>query len=344
MLIKRIRAQTLPEALERVRTECGDNALLIETRKTHRGYLIIATDAESAVESPVRRSVSRSESHPRWTQGFAPLAKIALEFGIGTRPLRAIEKALIGTRVNLSRPGDPALPGVSARILKALIRTESLFGAEHRMLALVGPTGVGKTTTLAKLAARAIRDRDETVAIITIDTYRIAAVEQLRAFAEMLRVPFRVAFTPMDLRRAVQEFEDVDRIFIDTTGRSPHDSNCIATLRGTLESANPGVALCLAAGTRRQDGISVLRGFDSLESDCLIITKWDETKRPGESVSLGIEHGLPIARITTGQEVPEDIVMVSDEGLARAVFRLDTEHALVATGRAGPANRPHPQL
>lgn len=343
MLIKRIRAQTLSEALERVRTECGDNALLIETRKTNRGYLIIATDTDSAVETPVCRSAPRSQSHPRWTQGFAPLAEIALEFGLGTPPLRAVEKALIGTRVDLSRPGDPALPEVCARILKALIRTESLAGVEHRILALVGPTGVGKTTTLAKLAARAIRDRDETVAIITIDTYRVAAVEQLRAFAEMLRVPFQVAFTPMDLRRAVGEYEDVDRIFIDTTGRSPHDGDCIGTLRGTLESANPGVALCLAAGTRRQDGISILRGFDSLESDCLIITKWDETHRPGESVSLGIEYGLPIARITTGQEVPEDIVMVNDEDLAHAVFRLDTEHSLATTGRAGHANRPNPE-
>ena len=258
------------------------------------------------------------------------MAKSAMEFGLGTRPLLAVEKALIGTRVDLSRPGDPALPGVSTRILKALIRTESLHGPGHRVLALVGPTGVGKTTTLAKLAARAIRDRDESVAIVTTDTYRVAAVEQLRAFAEMLGVPFEVAFTPMDLRLAVHKHEDADRIFIDTTGRSPHDRDAIAVLRGTLEAAGPGIALCLAAGTKRQDGISVVRGFDSVDPDCLILTKWDETVCPGETLSLAIELGLPIARMTIGQEVPRDIVRATSEDLARAAFRLDHEHSTMS--------------
>ena len=323
MLIKRIRAESLQEALKRVRTECGEDALLIETRQTKKGYLVVAASPESALGRSSPGNNLPDGIATRWTRGFAPLAAEALAFGLSPRPIAAVERALIGTRVDLSRPGDPALPGVSARILQALIPTESLSSADHRVLALVGPTGVGKTTTLAKLAARAIRDQDETVAIVTIDTYRVAAVEQLRAFAEMLGAPFEVAFTPMDLRRAVHRHGDVDRIFIDTTGRSPYDSDSIGVLEGTLGAADPGIALCLAAGTRRRDGISVLQGFESLHPDCLIITKWDETDCPGECLSLAIERGLPIARITVGQEVPEDILTVGSKELARAVFGLD---------------------
>lgn len=320
MLIKRIQAESLQEALSRVRTVCGENALLIETRRTGRGYLVVAAKAESPMPGP-RGLVVRGV--PRWTQGFAPLAEAALGFGLSPRPLSAVERALIGTQVDLSRPGDPALPGISARILQALIRTESLSDPRYRVMALVGPTGVGKTTTLAKLAARAMRDHQETVAIVTTDTYRVAAVEQLRAFADMLGVPFEVAFTPTDLRRAVHRHGDVDRVFIDTTGRSPYDCDSIGTLRGTLDAAGPGIALCLAAGTRRGDGIAVLEGFAPLGSGCLILTKWDETECPGESLSLAIERGIPIARITVGQEVPKDIRVANSAELSNSAFRLE---------------------
>ena len=122
MLIKRIQAESLQEALKRVRIECGEDALLIETRRTNRGYLVVATNPDSAMGQPGRGASEPVKRTPRWTQGFAPLAGTALEFGLSPQPLSAVEKALIGTRVDLSRPGDPALPGVSARILQALFQ------------------------------------------------------------------------------------------------------------------------------------------------------------------------------------------------------------------------------
>ena len=174
MLLKRFEADTLPEALEHLRSECGEDALVVETRSTHHGYLVVAADPESAQAQ--RDQAGRLTAPPptRWTRGFDPVAKRATGFGLSQRILGAVEKALLGTRVELGRPGDPAIPSLCKRILEALLPIESRFEgrpvhADFRAITVVGPTGVGKTTTLAKLAARAVADQQD-IAIVTLDT------------------------------------------------------------------------------------------------------------------------------------------------------------------------------
>lgn len=323
MLLKRIEAKTLPLALERVRAECGDDALLVETRATRNGYLVVAAQPDTSVP-PARPQAGAVIS--RWTRGFQPLAERAESFGLSHRILTAIEKALLGTRVNLSRAGDPALPGLSARVLQALIHTEPRLESRpvdpsFRCTALVGPTGVGKTTTLAKLAARAVA-AGEQVAIVTVDTYRVAAVEQLRAFADLLDVPMEVAFTPQDLRRTIAAHADADRIFIDTTGRSPLDKDALQALHGTLAVQKPAVLLCLGAGTRRRDCDAILDAYDALDVDAVALTKWDETTMPGEALAAVVERGLRLSHLTVGQEVPADIVAADPARIAEAAFAL----------------------
>ncbi len=328
MLLKRIEAKTLPEALERVRVECGADALVVETRATRGGYLVVAARAQSA---PTRTDQTGSKSFlSRWTKGFSPLADKATDFGLTDDVLRAIERALLGTRVELSRPGDPAVPGLAAKVLAGLIRSEPRL-EDHddptfRSLAVVGPTGVGKTTTLAKLAGRA-RARGERVAIVTLDTYRVAAVEQLRAFAELMDAPFTVAFTPMDLRRAMQEYASYDRIFVDTTGRSPRDHEALPLLEGNLKAGNCRALLCLAAGTRARDCRLVLDAYEPLGIDAVCLTKWDETVAPGEALGTIVERGLPLSHVCIGQEVPDDIVPADPMQLAHAAFDLETAEA-----------------
>ena len=259
--------------------------------------------------------------------GFAPTAQRALAFGLSEGVLTAIEDAMRGTKVNLARAGDPAVDGIAARILKALIKTEDTTSPAFRVTALLGPTGVGKTTTLAKLAAAAQRERGESVAIITVDTYRVAAVEQLRAYADMLQVPFEIAFTPLDVKRALQRFADVDRVFLDTSGRSPFDQEALAQARGSVEAARPACLLCLPAGLRRVDAEAALAAFEPIGVDALAITKWDETRVPGETLSLCIENGLGIAHVTMGQEVPADIVAGDAGMLAASALRLEEAQA-----------------
>lgn len=320
MLLKRIHAPSLQEALRKVEKECGKDALLVSTLQTSRGVTIVAGRQQVALDKAKRSRRSRSNRSQRWTRGFADLASTAASKGVTSTVLEAIENALIGTGVHLDLPGDPAIPGISSRILKSLIKVDDLASPEHRVLAIVGPTGVGKTTTLAKLAAKAVQENGDSVAIITTDTYRIAAVEQLRAFADMLSTPFEVAFTPLDLRRSIQRHSQADRIFIDTSGYGPFDRDAITSLRGTLHGCEPAVVLCLAAGTRHRDGMAILDGYAPLDPNCAIITKWDETEAPGETVSLLVEQGFALSHVTTGQRVPEDILPANADDLASLMF------------------------
>lgn len=333
MLLKRFEAKTLPKALELVRGECGENALVVETRPTRTGFLVVAARPEPAPAAPPVRPRDQAGATPllsRWTRGFQPLADHATDFGLSATVLRAVERALLGTRVELSRPGDPALPQLAARVLAALVHTapevEDATAARFRTLALVGPTGVGKTTTLAKLAGRA-RARGERIAIVTLDTYRVAAVEQLRAFADLMDVPFAVAFTATDLRRLLHEHRACDRVFVDTTGRSPRDRDAMPVLEGTLRAGGCASLLCLAAGTRARDCDAVFAAYEPLGIDAVCLTKWDETVAPGEALAAVVERGLPLSHLGIGQEVPADLLVACAEQIAGAAF--DCEPAAV---------------
>lgn len=328
MLLKRIEAKTLPEAIERVRTECGPDALVVETRPTRNGYLVVAGKQEPTVQVPRRDQAGSTSFLSKWTKGFRPLADAATDFGLSHTILAAVERALLGTRVQMARPGDPALPNLATRILSALIHVDPRVEGQggYQTLALVGPTGVGKTTTLAKLAARA-RERGERVAIVTLDTYRMAAVEQLRAFAELLDVPFSVALSADDVRRAIDANIDADRIYIDTTGKSPRSRESLPLLEGTLRAVKANTLLCVAAGTRKRDSKVVLDAYEPLGVDAVCLTKWDETVAPGEALAAVVEQGLRLSHLCIGQEVPADIVPACAEQIARAAFDCELEEA-----------------
>ena len=189
-------------------------------------------------------------------------------------------------------------------------------------LAVAGAKGgVGKTTTLGKLAARAVASGQD-VAIVTVDTYRVAAVEQLRAFADLLEVPMDVAFTPQDLRRTLQRHSSRDRVFIDTTGRSPFDRDALAAGNAALPGKGIARLLCLHAGARRRDADAAIDAWDRAGIDGVCLTKWDETEVPGEALSAVAERGLRCTHLGIGQEVPADIVAADAAGLARAAFDL----------------------
>jgi len=323
MLLRRFQAPTLQEALRKVEREFGRDALLVETVRTQRGFTVVAAERGSEDSRAVLQPVPPPRA--RWSKGFAPLAEAAEAFGLGQTVLRAVENALRGTRVQIGRPGDPALPRVAARILASLIPTTGLDRHGARAVALVGATGVGKTTTLAKLAA-AYRAAGETVGIVTIDTWRIAAVEQLRAYADLLGAALHVALTPAELRRCVADLHGTDRVLIDTTGRSPFDRRALERLHGTLTSSGAATVLCLPAGCRRSDAEAQLDAWREIDVDAIVLTKWDETRAPGEPLSLAIERGVPLSHVTIGQEVPDDIVPADAAALAAHALGLDQPH------------------
>jgi len=186
-----------------------------------------------------------------------------------------------------------------------------------RVVALVGPTGVGKTTTIGKLAAGfSIVDKRK-VALITADTYRVAAVEQLKTFGEIIGVPVEVVMTPSGLREALAIHADKELIFIDTAGRSPQHDLHMSELKAFLDRAQADLTmLVMSATTNAADQVQVFNRFAPLATH-LIFTKLDETISPGNLLSVIDQTSLPVAYLTNGQNVPDDIEAATPERLMR---------------------------
>jgi len=194
--------------------------------------------------------------------------------------------------------------------------------APSRVQLFVGPTGVGKTTTIAKLAARAERAAPGSALVITTDVQRVAAVEQMVRFGEMLSVPVEVALGPDDLGRALERAKSLDQILIDTAGRSPRDAAGIAELQPFIAAAGEcEVMLVASAATRAIDSADILEAYSALPWSRLILTKLDETRVFGELFNYVVRSGRPIACVTNGQAVPEHLGALDPAALLRKVLQ-----------------------
>ncbi|MDX2035180.1 MAG: flagellar GTP-binding protein [Isosphaeraceae bacterium] len=191
----------------------------------------------------------------------------------------------------------------------------------RRTIALVGPTGVGKTTTVAKLAAEFKLSRGIRPGLVTVDTYRIAAVEQLRTYADILDIPLRIAVDPLEIRRSIDELGDVDLVLIDTAGRSPRDEVKIRELGEFLESARPDEThLVLSAAASEKSLLAAVDRFACVRADRVILTKLDEAESFGGVLSILGRADRPISYITTGQAVPDDIEPANRSRLAALIL------------------------
>lgn len=197
----------------------------------------------------------------------------------------------------------------------------ALASGSRKVVALVGPTGVGKTTTLAKIAALTALFGKKKVAFVTADTYRIAAVEQLRTYAEIIGVPCEVVYTPAEMRQALAAHEGCDLVLIDTAGRSPRSGMHMAELRAFLEAAQVDEThLVLSMTTRPRDLLDIVERFSPCGVNRLIFSKLDETSRLGPILGVTSAVKVPISYVTYGQNVPEDIEVADPFRLARWIL------------------------
>ena len=193
-----------------------------------------------------------------------------------------------------------------------------------RVVALIGPTGVGKTTTIAKLAANFKLRQNKKVGLITIDTYRIGAVDQLRMYAEILDVPLKVVLTPTELTEAVEMMKDMDVVLIDTAGRSQNDQIKLRELQTFLTAANPHeVHLVLSSTAHHSHMLSAAEKFKTLGVDRVIFTKLDEAISFGVVLSVIRKLDASLSYITTGQNVPDDIEVGNGQRLAKLLLKME---------------------
>jgi len=289
-----------------VSEEVGRIRQIVESLLSMQGGLAAATRPASADLKDLRQQLARQEVSEDLIEDL--LAELQLQLTgeqLAQAPLvrqRLLE--LMARRVVAAEP-----PADKGRTGKA------------RVSAFIGPTGVGKTTTIAKLAANfKIRERRK-VGMVTIDTYRIAAVDQLKTYAELIEVPLHVVLTPGELCRAVDLLADCDVILIDTAGRSQNDRLRINQLSGFLRAAEADdVSLVLSATSSRSAVVSTLERFVPLGVNGIVMTKLDEATALGSVLNVAAVSRLPIRYVTTGQDVPDDIFPADPTRLARCIL------------------------
>ncbi len=210
-------------------------------------------------------------------------------------------------------PFDYLLANIYQKMVLKFGRSEGITPSEEgpRIVLFIGPTGVGKTTTIAKLAGRYCVEEKKKVALLTADTYRIAAAEQLRTYANILETPFRIIYTPEELQAAVEDYWDCDYIFIDTAGRSHQNTDQLEKMKEMVAALKRPesyqVFLVLSATTKYRDLQKIADCYGRIADFELIFTKLDETEAVGNLLNMKLYTDAPIAYVTCGQNVPDDM-------------------------------------
>ncbi len=199
--------------------------------------------------------------------------------------------------------------------------SESETAHKPKVVALIGPTGVGKTTTIAKLAAIQKLMKGKNVGLISADTYRIGAIEQLRTFAAIANIPMQVVYEPSEMRTALARLGERDVVFIDTVGRSQRVAKDVKEIADLVSAANPAeVHLVISASADHRVINETVENFRAAGPNRIIFSKLDEAVVYGHLVNVVHQSGLPISYLTMGQNVPEDIVLANNMQLAGMVF------------------------
>ena len=223
---------------------------------------------------------------------------------------------------------DSVLAGVYQKIILKLGEADTInLTDKQKIVFFVGPTGVGKTTTIAKIASKFKLNEHKKVAFITSDTYRIAAVEQLNTYANILDVPVKVVYTEEELKNGIAEFKDYDLILVDTAGRShknieQKDSviDLYKSVKNDENAPDTEVYLVLSVTTKYRDLISIAKAYENLGNYKLLFTKLDETGALGNILNIKLLTGAPLSYTTAGQNVPDDIETINVQKLAKQLL------------------------
>ena len=243
---------------------------------------------------------------------FQLLYKMLLDNEIEETYANQLVEELDGS-VKPDMPIDYLLSVVYQKMVLKFGQIKTIQPAEKgpKLIYFIGPTGVGKTTTIAKIASRFSVVEKKKIVLLTADTYRIAAAEQLRTYANILDVPFRIIYTPQEIRTAIEDYAAYDYIFVDTSGHSQKNTDqrddTLALLRAADGQAEKEVYLVVSATTKYRDLLNIADTYQKQTDFRLVFTKLDETQCQGNLFNLRLHTDAPMSYVTCGQNVPDDI-------------------------------------
>lgn len=334
------------DALAEARRQLGDDAAILHAKRYEEPALfglvkkqgvevLLAVDDDSPVEHPADSPAS-TQLH-RVESQVTEVRKAISELMTGLAVVRRKElsppvQRLVDNGVSesiaesvMSGVGSDdkaaALTAIAGRIRCSGDRERETPSSRQVRIALIGPTGVGKTTTAAKLAAQYSLVHKKSTALITLDTYRVGAVEQLATYARILNVPLEIAMRVEDVDALVAKHADKDLIIIDTVGRSQRSNEHISELAAFVKAARPTEThLVVAASADPAVRREAVDSFGRIGVDRIVMTKLDECPRPGCVLDLAVTSLVPYSFVTYGQDVPDDIAVAESDRLAKFVW------------------------
>jgi flagellar biosynthesis protein FlhF len=343
----RYRAESIQAAIQLAKDELGPEALILEVRRRpsadvaegrEGGVEIIAVPEEVYRRQQDVPDIEQIARRSRATQGyrgasgepevFTPtlnpasrgaVAALLQQFGI--LPPLSEQVANVFRSVTSLHEARAALSDVIH--MSGIVGRLPAAAAGRHVVAVIGPSGVGKTTTIAKLAAVVAHVQQRRVALITTDTFRVGAIGQLRAYAEILNIPFYSAATREELQHALDTTDTLDAVFIDTAGVNPYNGALMKELRNVVGVRDP-ISCYLACSLTADFGelVQAAKRFSLLNPNGLIVTKVDETMRTPALVGLSQQTQLPLMYVCAGPRVPEDITLATPELLTDLLLQV----------------------
>jgi flagellar biosynthesis protein FlhF len=357
MRIKKILAENYSEALTRVKNELGEDALIISTRSLESGprenteRVEITAAIEPSEESEYVRGEGMVASPKSLQFHEDDLDLKALIFNLLTRTERAqslglkshqleaysqlVEGGLseqlaskIIEKASARELADKLGPQSESQVIKSLMKRVLLCNGEIKLnekktkkVVFVGPTGAGKTTTIAKLAADFTFRQKKKIALATLDTYRMGAVDQLRIYGDIMKIPVEMAETRGELQAIVKKHADKDLLLIDTTGKSPRETAYSGQLKMMLEDlGDVETQLVLSVTAQEKIFQESVKQFSQLGIDRVLFTKLDEGMSFGSLFNFSLRTRIPFSYFTMGQRVPEDIEVANREKVIKLIF------------------------
>jgi flagellar biosynthesis protein FlhF len=355
MRIKTIRAKNFTEALVQVKKELGSEAVILssEDKKGSRSYVEVTAAMDYDIETGVDMDYTPQPPSPTSSGTSNEFMELkhelrSLKDYIEAMKDSGFELKLQGERKHIfnflkeraikdeyalrlvKRAGDineiETLMSDDLNIVRSspehqFIKSSISNDRNRRIIMLIGPTGAGKTTTVAKLATMAIKERKK-VAMISIDTYKIGAAEQIRIYSRMIGIPLDIVSDREGLRKSINRFSDRDVLLIDTTGQNPRDTEYINGLKAFYEMNMPlETQLLLSTSSDCEFLMDTYKYYKSLPIDFIAFTKTDEAVRLGSIYNLCSLYQKPVAYITTGQRVPGNIEFMDSRKLSNLILR-----------------------